>query len=147
VRVRDVMRTPVVTIDQDATLCESIGLLSSTGVIDLPVVDSSGCLVGIVSEADIMKLLVPTYQDITEVDAALLDPTLMQDRALAVRNDSVHSIMSRKAITLAEDDQLLKAASTMLSKKIRRIPVVRDGKPVGTISRMDVLDAVMRGGL
>lgn len=146
-RVRDVMKAPVVTICQDATLCEAIGLLSSTGVIDLPVVDASGCLVGIISEADIMKLLVPTYQDITDIDAALLDPTLMQDRALAVRNNPVHSIMSRKVITMAENDQLLKAASTMLSKRIRRVPVIRDAKPVGTVSRMDVLDAVMRGGL
>ncbi len=146
-KVKDIMKAPVVTINQDATLCEAIGLLSSTGVIDLPVVDSSGNLVGIVSEADIVRLLLPTYQEITDVDAALLDPTLMEDRALSVRNRPVHSIMTSKVVTANENDSVLKAASIMMSRRIRRIPVVRNGKPIGSVSRMDILDAVMRGGI
>lgn len=144
--LKDIIKAPVISVHQDATMCEAVGLLSSTGTSELPVVDTAGDLVGILSEVDIMRLLMPTYQDLTSTDAALLDPTLMQDRALEVRNNPICTIMTKNVISLAEGDSVLKAASIMISRKLRIIPVVRSGKPVGTVSRMDVLHAVLQGG-
>lgn len=146
-KVKEIMKTPAVGVNENATICEAVSLLSARGASELPVTDSSGMLVGIVSEHDFIRLLLPTYTDITDVDAALLDPTLMQDRALAVRVHPVSSIMTRNVVALEEEDTILKAASTMLSRKVRRIPIMHDGRLVGTITRMDVLEAVMRGGL
>ena len=143
--VKDIMRKEVITIHQEATLREAVALLSSRGVSGLPVVDSAGNLVGIVTEHDIIKAALPTYEDILSTDASLLDVGLMWSRAYQVRDDPVSSIMTRNVVALEENDTILKAASTIILKKVKILPVVKDAKPVGIVTRIDVVQAVMQG--
>ncbi len=77
----------------------------------------------------------------------MLDPALMENRAYQVRDSPVSSIMTRKVVTLEEDDSLLKAASTVILKKVKRLPVVRDKKPVGIVSRIDIVETLIKGQL
>jgi len=147
VKVKDIMRRPVVTISQEATLREAVALLSSAGVSGLPVLDADGNLVGIITEHDVIKTLLPTYEDLLSSDTAMLDPALMENRAYQVRDTPVSSIMTRKVVTLEEDDSLLKAASTVILKKVKRLPVVRDKKPVGIVSRIDIVGTLIKAQL
>lgn len=146
-KVKDVMRRPVVTISQEATLREAVALLSSAEVSGLPVLDADGNLVGIITEHDVIKTLLPTYEDLLSSNTALLDPALMENRAYQVRDTPVSSIMTRKVVTLEEDDSLLKAASTVILKKVKRLPVVRDKKPVGIVSRIDIVGTLIKAQL
>lgn len=146
-KVKDIMRRPVVTISQEATLREAVALLSSAEVSGLPVLDADGNLVGIITEHDVIKTLLPTYEDLLSSDTAMLDPALMENRAYQVRDTPVSSIMTRKVVTLEEDDSLLKAASTVILKKVKRLPVVRDKKPVGIVSRIDIVGTLIRAQL
>ena len=146
-KVKDIMRRPVVTISQEATLREAVALLSSAEVSGLPVLDADGNLVGIITEHDVIKTLLPTYEDLLSSNTALLDPALMENRAYQVRDTPVSSIMTRKVVTLEEDDSLLKAASTVILKKVKRLPVVRDKKPVGIVSRIDIVGTLIKAQL
>ncbi|MHB0912858.1 MAG: CBS domain-containing protein [Armatimonadota bacterium] len=144
-KVREIMRTSVVTIGEKSTVREAVTLLSARGVSGLPVVDADGKMIGIVTEHDIIRSLLPTYEDILSSDTGLLDPTLMETRVYAIRNEPVSSIMTRNVVTLGEDDTIIKAASTMMLKKVKRLPVVRNGVPVGIVSRIDIVEALMEG--
>ena len=144
--VKDVMRQPVITVSEDATLREAIAMLSVHGISGLPVVDTDGKLVGIVTEHDIIKSMLPTYQDVFSMDASVVSPSLMEMRVYAVQDNPVCSVMSRNVVTLTEDDTILKAASTIILKKVKRLPVVRDNRPVGIVSRIDIVRAIMEGG-
>jgi len=146
-KVKDIMRSPVITISRDATLRQSVALLSSARVSGLPVLSDEGDLVGIITEHDVIKAMLPTYEDILATDAALLDPSLMADHIFKVRDNPVSSIMTENVVTLEEEDSLLKAASTVILKKVKRLPVVRGKKPVGVVSRIDIVQAAMQGGL
>lgn len=145
--VKDIMRSPTVTISEDATLREAVALLSTTRVSGLPVINGEGDLVGIVTEHDIIKAVLPTYEDILATDTGLLAADLIESRTYAVRDNPIRSIMTRKVVTLEEEDSVLKAASAMILKKVKRLPVTRDGKPIGVVSRIDILEALMQGRL
>lgn len=144
-RVKDIMRTPVVTISDKATLREAVALLSAARVGGLPVVNEEWELVGIVTEYDIIKAMMPTYEDVVSAEAGLLSPDVIEDRAYQVRDMPITSVMTRRLITLEESDSVLKGASAMITRRLRWLPVVKEKKPVGIVSRIDVLQALMQG--
>jgi len=143
---KDIMRSPAITIYQEASLREAVALLSSHRISGLPVVDARGDLVGMITEHDIIKAMLPKYEDILSEDASLLDAGVMQSHIYQVRDNPVSSIMTRSVVTLEEDAAILKAASTVILKKVKRLPVVKDRKPVGVVSRIDIVQALMQGG-
>lgn len=142
---KDIMRSPAIAISQDASLREAVGLLSSARVSGLPVVDAQGELVGMVTEHDVIRALLPTYENILSSDTGLLSADLMTARVYQVRDNPVSGIMTTNVVTLEEDDSVLKAASTVILKKVKRLPVLRDRKPVGVISRIDIIQALIQG--
>jgi CBS domain-containing protein len=84
----------------------------------LPVVDASHHIIGVVTEFDLLKAITDG-KDLQTVKAA--------------------EIMSRPAICVEEDDEIEMVITKMTTHNIIRIPVVRDGKLVGLISRADIL--------
>ncbi len=142
-KIKDIMRTPVITIVESATIREAVALLSQAAVSGLPVVNSDNDLVGVVTEHDIIKRMLPTYEDLLASDEAILDAGLIEDRVYAIRDNPVCDIMSRNVVAIREDDTVLKAASTMILKNIKRLPVVSDRQPIGIVSRIDILHALM----
>jgi len=146
-RVKDIMKSPVITISRGASLREAVALLSSAGVSGLPVVDEEGRLAGMVSEHDIIQALMPRYEDMLLSEPAILDADAMEARAAVVRDQPVSRIMTTNVISVEEHETIMDAASIMLIRRIKRLPVVRGLKPVGIISRIDIVEAVMQGKL
>jgi CBS domain-containing protein len=146
-RVKDIMKSPVITISRGASLREAVALLSSAGVSGLPVIDEEGRLAGMVSEHDIIQALMPRYEDMLLSEPAILDADAMEARAAVVRDQPVSSIMTTKVVTLEEHETVTDAASVMLIRRVKRVPIVRGLKPVGIISRIDIVEAVMQGKL
>lgn len=144
-KVKDIMRAPVITIGDTATLREAVALLSSARVGGLPVLNDNGELVGIVTEYDIIKAIMPTYEDVISAEVGLLSPDVMEDRAYQVRDMPIISVMTKNPIAVEESDSILKAASAMIMRRFRWLPVVKDRKPIGIVSRIDILQALMRG--
>lgn len=119
---RDIMTTNVCTIQPQASVQEIAQLLYQKRISGAPVVDADGRIIGIITEADI----------ISKVDREGL---------------SVGDIMSHEVISVEEETPVNEIAALLTERKIKRVPVVRDGKLVGIVSRADIVHAVAQGHL
>ena len=115
----DLMTTDVATVSPDATMDLAIHRLLDRGVSGLPVVDEDGRVLGIVTE---FAMLAVAY-----------DPT--------IRADPVRLHMTKSVIAVDETTPVLRIADLMVLHRIRRVPVTRDGRLLGLVSRRDVLRA------
>jgi CBS-domain-containing membrane protein len=138
--VRDVMRTDVVSVSDEAPIREAVGLLIGREFRALPVVDALGVLRGIVANTDLIE------KAGLKVRLGLLDamPPDAREAVLAsLAAVRVHEVMHREPEVLKLDDTVAKATKRMSDLKLKRLPVVdKEGRLVGILSRADVLRAV-----
>lgn len=111
------MIADLLAIRADATVEEAIRSLLDHRVSGAPVVDQQGCLVGIVSEFQLLE--------------AIYRPEVKQEQ--------VRDLMTKDVITVTEDAALSEVANLLLLHRIRRVPVVRAGRLVGIVTRRDLL--------
>lgn len=117
VKVADIMQVNVVSVQPDTTLGSAIETLCRYRISGAPVVLPTGELVGIVSEYALMDVL--------------FEPSLKQS--------PVSQSMTREVHTLAEDDSLTRVVHMFSLYGVRRLPVLRNGKLAGIVSRRDLL--------
>jgi CBS domain-containing protein len=115
-----VMTKELVTIRPDATIKEAIDHLIEKQISGLPVVDDNQRLVGVITE---FALLAMVYDQ-------------------EVQNHPVSRHMTREVITVEADDPINRIADLCIVHRVRRLPVMKDGRMVGLISRRDVLRAL-----
>ena len=115
----DIMTRKVCTIHPEASVQEVAHLLSCKRISGAPVVNANGMIIGIVEEVDI----------IDKVDREGL---------------RVADIMSQQIIAVKEETPVNEIALLLAEHKIKRVPVVRNGKLVGIVSGADIVDAVAR---
>ena len=141
-RVSDVMSARVATIAAGTTLREAAKLIESTGASDLVVQDEEGSFVGVLSEGDLIRALMPRT-DQTDADAILeaFERLLINGRARA--GERIESLMIRHPIVLSPDDDLLRVAEIMVTRQIRRLPVVSANRAIGSVSRADLCRALL----
>jgi len=118
VRARDIMTKRVVTVGPGMKVRELAKLLAQKKISGAPVVDEKDSLVGIATEADILKR--------------------------KAGQNTVKSIMSSRVSTVSEDTSLEEIASVLAGRKFKRVPVVRGDRLVGIVSRADVVRAIAR---
>jgi CBS domain-containing protein len=135
VKVTEIMSFPVMSVDPEATISEAAQLLVEYGISALPVLDSNGELVGIVSEADMLPL--ETRPD-PRSQATPLDPTLGRVPEI------VAEIMTTKVLSIPATAEVSQAARIMIEAGIKRVPVVSDGRLVGIVSRRDLVAVIAR---
>jgi len=117
---QDIMKQDLVTIRPEASIKEAIELLIRKAISGLPVVDEQGHLVGVITE---FAMLAMVYDH-------------------EVRNQQVCQHMTREVITVNVDDPISRIADLCIVHRVRRLPVMRDGKLVGLIARRDVLTSL-----
>ncbi len=145
--VRDVMSSPVITIDPRATLRSAIQKMLDAHLSALPVVNATGQLIGIVSEADLLhRTEIGTEKSRPRWLEFLLGPGRSAADYTQAHARYVEEIMTPDPVTIGEDATLDDAVKTMESKKIKRIPVMRGEALAGIVSRSDMLRALMRSG-
>ena len=140
ITVSEVMTPRVVTAAPETTFKEAVRLLEHNRVSGLPVVDRTGRLVGIVSEADLLN-----KAEKRDPDAYVLESRRHRlDRSRAAALD-VASAMSRDVTSVRADAPIAMAAREMHSRGFKRLPVVdRHGRLVGIVSRSDLLKVFLR---
>lgn len=139
-----VMTKPVVVVAADASVYNAAEILLGARITAAPVVDADGTLVGIVSEADLMH----RPEIATVPGRSWLNRLLSDDAGLArdfVRSHShrVADVMTRKVVTAGEQTTLKEIATLMERHRVKRIPIVRDGKVVGIVSRGNLLQGLL----
>lgn len=146
--VGDAYNPSTVKISPDTSLSDAAKLFSETRASDIMVVDGDGSLVGVASEGDLIRAVIPDQHEIVESDLPLLAGfEMMEEKGREIRGLTVEDIMIPEPVTVTEEDALIKAAQIMIAKTIRRLPVVKDGKLIGNLSRADICKAVLDEGL
>ena len=145
-RAMDVMTTDVITVDPDMTVQDFAKLLAERGISGAPVVDASGRLVGIVSEGDLLhRAEIGTARRHRERRRSWWLDHYSSDLAreyVKAHGRTVKDTMTRDVVTVTEDTDLGEVAALLEAKRIKRVPVTRDGKVVGIISRANLVRAL-----
>ena len=107
------------------------------------VVDKDDKLVGVVTEADLVKVLIPKYLSMDELLIPAMDENYFEKKCLENRNLAIAEIMTKTILSVHEDDTVIKAAALMVVHKIRTLPVVRDSEVVGIVHLINLIRYMM----
>lgn len=143
---RDVMTTELVTVPPDMPLAAVARLMAERGISGVPVVGPDGALLGMLTEGDLIRRLAAAAEKPASWFAGLFASPAEQ----AARFAKAHGRRARDAMTTAvhtasEDTPLEEIAALFERTGIRRVPILREGKLVGLVSRADLLRALLEG--
>ena len=144
----DVMTSEVITVGPDTSVQALAALLAEKGISGAPVVDAENRVIGIVSEGDLLHRAETGTERRTERRRRRWLDTIAADAEEDARDyvkshgRSVRDIMTRDVISVGEATELADVAMLLETKRIKRVPVLRDGKPVGIISRANLVRAL-----
>jgi CBS domain-containing protein len=141
-KVRNVMTAEVVTVTEQAPFVELVRLMAVHKVSALPVIGGDGRLVGIASEADLLRK--QEYQDDQDGPHLLEGRRRRRARAKAAAQTAAE-VMTTPVVTVSPDATVAAAARLLARHGIKRLPVVDDdGRLVGIVSRADLLRLYLR---
>jgi CBS-domain-containing membrane protein len=136
-QARDVMTSNVVSVTSRTPVHDIVRLLMKHRISAVPVVDSDQQVVGIVSEGDLLAAPEDLYgKQAWWLVGLMLGGTLDYE---SLHASTASEVMTRRVIAVEEDAELSDVAKTLEREHIKRVPVVRDGKLVGIVSRANLL--------
>jgi len=118
----DMMACGLLTVRPETPVYDAMHILATRSVTGLPVVDSSMTLQGIISEKDVLRLL----------------------HTAAIQPGKVEDYMTRDVVSLDHDTTVLTICECLAHSNFRRVPILREGRVVGVISRADVILYILR---
>lgn len=139
--VLELLRAHVIKISPDATLREMVDVLDLYQVLLLPVVDEDDRLVGAVYEEQVFDCVMGDGADI------LRDPAQLERVRQSVGGVCAKDIMLSNPTAADEHDDILDTLARMADAGLTRLPVTSSGKVIGTISRVDICQAILEGEL
>lgn len=133
-------------VRDDATVRDAVLVLVQRKTGGVPAVDAEGTVVGFVTDGDIMKyvgrgkqqVLDATYMLYVATEGATYDERVHELLCLDVMD-----IATRKVVTIDEKTPVESACTLLAERHIKKLPVTRDGKLTGTLSRADIVRATM----
>ena len=145
--VKDIMNSSVKTAKADTPIKEIASIMCFNKISGVPVVYDNNKLVGVLSEKDILRAMFPDVEQIM-LEGAKTDFESIEDDYRNVLDKKAGDLMTQAVASVTPDMPLLKAASLMCVKKIRRIPVTGENNQlVGIISIGDVHKAIFQESL
>jgi CBS domain-containing protein len=142
-RAIDVMVHDVLTVRPDTDVAEAIKLLTEHDVSALPVLDKDGNLVDILSEADLIRRVeIGTEKHRSRWLEAVTGASTRAEEFAKSHGKKVGEVMTTGAISVSEDTPLSEIAAVLERNGIKRVPVVKDGKLVGVVSRSNLIQAL-----
>jgi CBS domain-containing protein/mannitol/fructose-specific phosphotransferase system IIA component (Ntr-type) len=127
--VRDVMSARVYRVSPDAPVREALELISQHRLRAVPVVGADREVLGMVSDRDLLRFLLPGVLKTGEGEAS----------GTSLRDTTIRDVMSRSVICVSEDQGLAEVATLMVAKDLERLPVTSEGKLTGFLTRGDIL--------
>ncbi|MDP8314075.1 MAG: CBS domain-containing protein [Candidatus Celaenobacter antarcticus] len=120
-KAKDIMMKEVITIGPDILLKKAIKKLLENEISSMPVVDDTGEMVGIISCVDILNLAFDGY----------------------LSNTKVEMVMTKNVVYFKPDTNVEEIAFAISKNHFHRIPIVKDGRIVGIVSRRDIIKSVL----
>ena len=142
-QAKDIMTPEVITVSPEMSLPDLSKLFIEKQKNGFPVVDSSGKLIGVVTEKDLIdqnkQLHMPTVIALFDAVIYLDSQKKFEEELKRFTGTRVEDICSRDVITVAPDTPLSQVASIMAENSIHTLPVVEEGRLVGVIGKRDVI--------
>ncbi|NND98496.1 MAG: CBS domain-containing protein [Pirellulaceae bacterium] len=140
--VQELMSKAVVTVRSDETVHDVLTQFQNEKISAVPVIDPQGKFVGIVSHADLVRIVLETDAALDShyphYDDCLWAIDMVQRR---LGSEHIYNVMTELMETIGPDDSMGKAASLMLHNRVHHLPVVQsDGKLVGMLSSTDFVE-------
>lgn len=127
--VRDVMVHRVHSVPPEATLGATMHLMTRKRLRAVPVVGAKGEVLGVVTDSDLMRVLLPQIPRAESEDPA----------DSGILNRPVRDIMTRSVLCVSEDLGISEVANMMIHKDVEQVPVVQAGRITGMVSRGDIV--------
>lgn len=146
-KVKDFMSQPVTVVREETTLEEIARTLLEKNIGCVPVVDAQGKISGIITESDFAAkekgLPFSTFRA-PQLFGQWMDKGAVERIYEAARKMTANEIMIPHVVSVTEDQGVEEAIELLLKHDVNRLPVVRDGVPVGIVSRHDLLRLMVR---
>ena len=143
---KDIMTENVISVLPDTEVEELARLFVEKGVSAMPVLDAAGGLFGIVTETDLVEqdkpLHIPTVISIFDWVLYLEREKKFFDEVKKITARKVREICSTEVVSCAPDTPVAEIADLMVNHKAHLVPVIRDGKVVGVVARLDIIRGV-----
>ena len=144
-QAKDIMTREVISVSQSSTVEEVANALLDHGISAVPVLDASGSLVGIVSEGDLMHRAESGTKHRRSWWLSLFtDKDVLAAEFVKEHSRQVTDVMTRKVVTAAPEMALAEIAELLDKNRIKRVPIVDNGKLVGIVSRANLVRALTR---
>jgi CBS domain-containing protein len=142
-KAADVMVTNVITVGPEACVHDVAHLLLTNWISAMPVVDADGKILGIVSEGDLMRRAeAGTGRRRSWWLAILTGRETLVAEYVKEYSRKVTDVMTRNVVTVTPETPLHDIATQLEKNGIKRVPVVKNGKLVGIVSRANLLQAL-----
>lgn len=133
--VHEVMTSPAVTVGPETSVKQAVRLLEEHQITSMPVVNDTGDLVGVVSEADVLRDAIPPDRRVHERLVEMTTPPV---------HLQVTDVMTHLPVSVSPDDDLSQAVELLVDTQIKSLPVMSLGRVVGMVSRRDVIALLAR---
>lgn len=142
--VKNIMTTDVITVNENATVEKCANILSTHHLSGLPVLDDEGHIKGVITEGDLIRrnsrIKGPAFLELLGGIIYLDNPNKFLDDVKKSMGQFARDVMSNDLITVSPDAEIEDAATLLVRKKIKRLPVLdREGKLIGIVSRKDIM--------
>ena len=135
-KAQTLMQRDLTAVMEDDLIHDAVHILYSHNLAGIPVIREDWVLMGYLSESDVLKAALPTYLEVIAQSSFLNDEECsLLDRFKTLGNTQVSEFMNTKPIYVEPATSLMIVADLMLRKKVKRLPVVENGKLVGIIDR------------
>jgi CBS-domain-containing membrane protein len=142
-RAIDVMTSDVITIDENASVHTAAKLLMEHDISAVPVVDKDNRVIGMVSEGDLLhRAETGTEQWRSWWLEMMASRNQLATEYIKSHSDKVRDVMTRGVISVTETTPVADIALLLETHRIKRVPVLRNGKLVGVVSRANLVRAL-----
>ncbi|WP_262029273.1 CBS domain-containing protein [Microvirga sp. Mcv34] len=143
--VENVMTAPVISVEPSTSIGEVAKIMLAHRISGLPVVERVGRLVGVVSEGDLLRRSeLGTERKRPWWLEFLVGPGKIADEYVHAHGRKVEEVMSTDVVTIRSDAPLDDVIEAMSRHRIKRLPVIKDDKLIGIVTRSDILRALAR---
>lgn len=143
--IKDMMTKDVITVKEDDSVQKCANLLMTHGLTGLPVMGDKGKVTGMITEGDLIRrasrVRGPATLEILGGIFYLDSPKTLMDKLKKTMGNVVEDIMTKDVITVDLNEDIESAATLMVQRRIKRLPVLDENESlVGIISRKDIMN-------
>ncbi len=145
-KVNEIMKTDVYTVSDEATIKDVLQALVDRKTSGVPIINAKQQVVGFISDGDIMKFIAkqnPRIIDMTSFITVWCDTESFEKKLHDLMELNVMELATTRLVSVETDYDIDEVAKVLGEKKIKKVPVLEDGKLAGIISRSDILRYIL----